>query len=147
MTDTTAVEMGDEERDEFLGAGSTGVISFSTPDGDAPHSIPVSYGYDAVEETFYLRLNLGGDKSDVIDHPVSFVVYGQEDDTWRSVVATGQLEEVTEDAIATETLQGLERVHIPLVDIFGVPSREISFGFYRLAPAELTGRKESTTRA
>lgn len=36
-----------DERDEFLGRGGVGVISLSTPGDDSPHTIPVSYGYDA----------------------------------------------------------------------------------------------------
>ncbi|AFK20217.1 pyridoxamine 5'-phosphate oxidase family protein [Haloferax mediterranei ATCC 33500] len=145
MTDTSPIEMDEDERDEFLGNGGTGVISFSTPDDDAPHSVPVSYGYDATESTFYFRLALGGNKSDVIDRAVTFVTYSHEDDEWRSVVASGRLEEVSEESIATESLQGLERVHIPLVDIFGVPSRDVPFGFYRLTTEKLTSRKESKT--
>ena len=149
MADTDAVTMDDDERDEFLGDGGTGVVSLSTTAEDAPHSLPVSYGYDAEEDTFYFRLAVGADseKGDLHDRPVSFVTYRSVEGTWRSVVASGRLEATTDDAIATETLDGLDRVRIPLVDIFGKPSREVEFEFYRLVPDELTGRKESRTRS
>ena len=135
--------MSDDERDEFLGVGGTGVISLATADGAAPHSIPVSYGYDAAESTFYFRLATPPDsrKGDLSGRRVSFVAYGN-DDGWRSVVATGQLEATTEESVATETLQGLERVHIPLVDVFDDPVRDVPFEFYRLVPDELTTRTE-----
>ena len=47
MEDIRSVRMNENERDEFLDRGGTGVISFDTPDDDAPYSRPVSYGYDA----------------------------------------------------------------------------------------------------
>lgn len=48
--------MNPDERDAFLGTGGTGVISFATTGDEPPHSIPVSYGYDGSEVTFYFRL-------------------------------------------------------------------------------------------
>jgi hypothetical protein len=137
--------MDEEECDAFLGIGGTGVISFGRAGEEPPHSVPVSYGYHADEGTFYFRLAVGADsdKADAVGRPVTFVVYRREDERWRSVVAKGRLEETTEESIATETLRGLDQVHIPLVDIFGRPARDVPFEFYRLVPEELTGRKES----
>lgn len=136
-----------DERDEFLGRGGVGVISLSTPGDDSPHTIPVSYGYDATETTLYFRLAVGADsrKGDLRDRAATFVTYGREDG-WRSVVASGRLEETTEETIATETLDGLDRVDIPLVDVFDRPTRTVSFEFFRLVPGEITGRKESAIR-
>lgn len=139
-----SIEMDADERDELLGRGGVGVISLSTPDEEHPHSIPISYGYDASETTLYFRLAVGpdGGKGDLSDRAVSFVAYGQEDG-WQSVVATGRLEDVADEAIATETLAGLDRVDIPLIDMFGEPTRTVSFEFFRLVPEEFTGRKEA----
>ena len=139
--------MDEEERDAFLDDGGTGVMSLSSMGDERPHSVPVSYGYDPLESTFYFRLAVdsASEKGDLADRAVTFVTYGQQNDTWQSVVAGGRLEATTTESIATETLQGLERVHIPLVDIFGRPPRDVQFEFYRLVPDELTGRKESST--
>lgn len=139
--------MDTAERDEHLGTGGTGVISFCSSDEAPPHSVPVSYGYDAAETAFYFRLaaDPGSAKDEISDHEVTFVVYGQTDDEWWSVVAKGQLEETTEESIATETLQGFQHVHIPFVDIFGRPPKDVPFEFYRLVPDELTSRTESST--
>jgi hypothetical protein len=147
MSSPDPIEMDEAERDEFLGNGGTGVIAFSTTADDSPHAVPVSYGYDATEQTFYFRLAVAPDseKGDVDGRSVSFVTHGSESGKWRSVVARGRLERTTDEAIATETLQGLDRVRIPLVDIFGRPTGDVPFEFYRLAPDELTGRKESRT--
>ena len=137
--------MDEDERDGFLGTGGTGVISLAAGE-TAPYSTPVSYGYDAAESVFYFRLAAQPDseKGDLADRSVSFVTYGN-DNGWKSVVATGQLERTTEESVATESLQGLERVHIPLIDIFGTPPREVAFEFYRLVPDELTTRTETRT--
>ena len=137
--------MDEDERDGFLDTGGTGVISLAAGE-TAPYSTPVSYGYDAAESVFYFRLAAQPDseKGDLADRSVSFVTYG-DDNGWKSVVATGQLERTTEESIATESLQGLERVHIPLIDIFGTPPREVAFEFYRLVPDELTTRTETRT--
>lgn len=146
MSTPEPVAMDEDERDERLGTGGAGVISFSVPGDDPPHSVPVSYGYDATEPAFYFRLAVepDSDKGEISDRAVTFVVYGQADEWW-SVVATGRLEETTGDSIAKETLQGFQHVHIPFVDIFGGPPKDVSFEFYRLLPDELTSRKESST--
>ena len=147
MSQDNPVEMEPSDRDEFLGTGGTGVIALSSTGDEAPHSVPVSYGYDAAETTFYFRLstNADGSKGTLTDRPVSFVTSGEGDGRWRSVVARGRLEDVDDVEIATQTLEGLERVDIPLVDVFHRPPREIDFAFYRLVPDELTTRIESKT--
>ncbi|WP_128226400.1 pyridoxamine 5'-phosphate oxidase family protein [Halobacteriaceae archaeon SHR40] len=144
MPQDRPITMTDEQRDEFLGNGGTGVLSLSAGE-DSPHSVPVSYGYDSSTETFYFRLAVGADssKADAEDSHVSFVTYDETDEGWQSVVAQGQLEGVESEGIEVETLAGLDRVDIPLVDIFEGPIREISFEFYRLVPDELTGRVEA----
>jgi len=161
MGNDTPVAMDAEERDEFLGNGGTGVLSLSTTGAEAPHSVPVSYGYDATDETFYFRLAVGPDseKGDLADRAVTFVTYGPDgesaagtegetgsadpsDERWHSVVAQGRLEGVDEGDVATESLAGLERVDIPLVDVFDETVRSTAFEFYRLRPDQLTGRKE-----
>jgi hypothetical protein len=147
MSDTESTAMDQAECDALLENGGTGVMAFSAASGEAPHAIPVSYGYDVTATTFYFRLAVGhdSDKGEVTGRRVTFVVYGQEDDRWRSVVAKGSLEETTEASVATETLEGLQQVHIPLVDVFGRPPRDVPFEFYRLVPDEMTGRKETST--
>lgn len=146
MTEPASLTMDADERDGFLGTGGTGVISFPGTE-KYPHSVPVSYGYDRSESTFYFRLAVGpdSDKGDGSGRHVTFVTYGRQDENWRSVVAKGRLEETTEESVATESLEGLQKVHIPLVDIFGQPVKDVSFEFYRLVPETLTSRKESSS--
>jgi len=145
MDSDNPVTMDDEAVDAFLGSGGTGVLSLSTADTTPPHAVPVSYGYDAVGRTLYFRLAVGPDssKSGLDDRPVTFVSYGEESGRWHSVVASGRLEGVEHADIATETLAGLDRVELSLVDMFGQPTRVVDFEFYRLVPEELAGRVET----
>jgi len=145
MSTDNPTAMDEDAVEAFLGDGGTGVLSLSTDEATPPHAVPVSYGYDERTGTLYFRLAVGGgrSKSGLDDRPVAFVTYG-EDDRWHSVVARGRLEDVEAAGIETEALAGLDRVEIPLVDIFGEPTRVVDFEFYRLDPEELTGRVEAS---
>jgi len=141
------IQMSEDERDAFLGHGGAGVISFSTPPGDPPFTLPVSYGYDEGLGNFYFKLTVPPDspKAEAIDEPVSFTSYARTDEGWRSVVATGTLEAVAdmpEDSVAA---QGMWAVDIPAVDIFERPREDVPFRDFRLDPARISGRKEAQT--
>lgn len=139
--------MTDEERDAFLGTGGTGVLSLNSPTDEPPHSVPVSYGYDASTETFYFRLATGPDsaKGELADRPATLVTYGNPEDRWQSVVAQGRLEPTTADSAAIESLEGLRHVDLQYVDIFDQPLETVSFEFYRLVPTRIGTRRESDT--
>lgn len=147
MDDTTHVTLDEPAQDEFLGTGGTGVLSLSGDPDQPPHSVPVSYGYDQVERVFYFRIAVGPDseKPSLTDRAVTFVTYRELDDGYRSVVAQGHLEAVDDEAIATETLAGLDRVDLALFDVFERSIREVDFEFYRLDPQRQTGRVENPT--
>lgn len=146
MTNTRTTVMAAAERDEFLGVGGTGVVSFARGSDEAPYSLPVSYGYDAEDEQFYLRLAFDpeGGKTGLVGEqtPVSFVVHRQRDSGWASVVATGHLSEVTEAALDSSVAAGLRRIEIPLVDVFDRHPREYEFRFFRLVTDEVQAKKQ-----
>ena len=139
-----AVRMDADERDAFLGTSGTGIIALSESMDTAPHAVPVSYGYDPEASDFYFRLAVGrgSEKGNLQDRAATFVTFGDVEGTWKSVVAKGNLRSTTDESIETEALAGLDRVQIPLVDIFGRSLDDVSFEFYQLRPAELTGRVE-----
>ena len=138
------VQLCEQELNDFLGTGGTGVLSFSTEIEEPPFSVPVSYGYDADAGQFYFRLAFPDDseKADLVDNPVTFVTHAETDAGWRSAVATGDLEDVTEMDYDSAAVQGMWAVDIPEVDVFDRPPEEIPFRQFRLAPEKLTGRKE-----
>ncbi|TQQ78894.1 pyridoxamine 5'-phosphate oxidase family protein [Halonotius roseus] len=148
-TDLAAIQLSDSECDEFLDRVDTGVLSLSTPRDEPPHSVPVSFGYNAAETVFYFRIAdlPPAEKGELEGRAVSFVTYARDEDAdgYVSVVAQGTLESTTRSDIATEALAGFEGVTIPFVDIFGQPPADVSFSFYRLVPETLTGRKEVKT--
>lgn len=143
------VQLSPGERDEFLGTGGTGTLAFASPSGEPPFAIPVSYGYDAEVAAFYFRLSLptGSGKADRLDDPVTFVAHDRTDEGWRSVVATGRLEEVSGEPYESAAVQGLWAVDIPEVDVFDRPPEEVPFRRFRLDPETLTGRKEVASEA
>ena len=145
----TAIQLSDSEINEFLDRVDTGVLSLSTPAKKSPHSVPVSFGYNAEQTVFYFRIaDLPPEtKGELEGRAVSFASYAEDEsvDGYVSVVAEGTLESTTRSDIATEALAGFEGVTIPFVDIFGQPPAEVDFSFYRLVPTTLTGRKEVPT--
>jgi len=132
MSADSPVEMDDPERDEFLGNGGTGVISCRRRQTTRhTRSGVVRLRRDRDDVLLPAGDGRGRIEGEIDDRPVSFVTTG-ETDGWRSVVARGRLEDVESEGIATETLAGLDRVDIPLVDVFHRPLREVEFAFYRL---------------
>ncbi|WP_254273927.1 pyridoxamine 5'-phosphate oxidase family protein [Haloarcula marina] len=142
MSDTSAVEMTGDERDTFLGVGGTGVLAFSASGDGPPDAVPVSYGYDPGETTFYFRLATRPTSDRATDgRPVTFVTYDRSGEGYRSVVASGRLEPVRIEDVADRSLAGLENVDIPAVDIFDRPVEDVSFELRRLVPETLTTRR------
>lgn len=143
------VDLSTAECTEFLGTGGTGVLALGTKNGDPPYAIPVSYGYDGQNEQLYFRLATGPDrgKGRVTDRQATFVTFAVTKARWTSVIAKGVLEETTRSEIAVETLDGLERVFIPYIDMFGESLQDVEFTFVRLDPETLDGRTEAFSSA
>jgi nitroimidazol reductase NimA-like FMN-containing flavoprotein (pyridoxamine 5'-phosphate oxidase superfamily) len=144
MADSDPHSLGPDARDAVLGTGGVGVLAFSTTDDEPPHSLPVSYGYDAETASLYFRLATGGDstKADLLDDPASFTVHREGEDGYESVVAQGELDSIDEDAVDTDVLDGLQRVEIPLFDVFDREPRSVSFDFFRLDASDARGKRE-----
>lgn len=143
MTGIRWIKMTDEEIDDLLGQGGTGVISFATEPTEPPLSFPVSYGYDRETSVFYFRLAFPVDshKEDAIDDAVSFVVHRETAAGWRSVIVTGELEPLADLPYHSTAIQGMWAVQIPAVDIFDRPREEIEFRDFCLEPNRMSGRK------
>jgi hypothetical protein len=150
MEDVRSVRMDTEDRNEFLGSGGTGVVSFDTPDDGPPYTRPISYGYDGETGNLYFRFAVGPEdagKKDIVDadREVSFVTYDETDRGWRSVVATGRLEEITKSALDPAVAEAMQRVNIPFVDVYDSHPLTLEFRFFRLTPDEITGQREAGT--
>ncbi|WP_318570944.1 pyridoxamine 5'-phosphate oxidase family protein [Salinigranum marinum] len=150
MEDVRSVRMSTEERNEFLGSGGTGVISFATSSDGPPYTRPISYGYDEETRNLYFRLAVGPEdagKAELVDadREISFVTYDETEHGWRSVVATGRLEEITNSALDPAVEEAMQRVSIPFVDVYDSHPLTLEFRFFRLTPEEFTGQREAGT--
>ncbi len=148
MTLDQQTELPREETDTLLGQHETGVLSLAR-EGE-PYAIPISYGYDAGNRRFYLRL-VSTPKSEKRQFLASspharLVVYEEEDDVYRSVVATGILTEIRRDELTVEHIEQYGEAKRPLFEIWGKSKKDLDVQLYRFDPDELSGRQVEVER-
>jgi len=135
-------EMSQSETDALLGRHETGVLSLARDDD--PYAIPISYGYDADERTFYLRLVSTPDSEKrkfLSSNPdARLVVYEEAEPTYRSVVVTGELVEVPRDAMTVEHIEQYGDAKRPLFEIWGDTKPELDIKLYELRTDSISGR-------
>jgi nitroimidazol reductase NimA-like FMN-containing flavoprotein (pyridoxamine 5'-phosphate oxidase superfamily) len=135
-------EMSQSETDALLGRHETGVLSLARDDD--PYAIPISYGYDVDERTFYLRLVSTPDSEKrkfLSSNPdVRLVVYEEAEPTYRSVVVTGELVEVPRDAMTVEHIEQYGDAKRPLFEIWGESKPELDIKLYELRTDSISGR-------
>lgn len=143
-------EMSGAEIAEFLSGTETGVLALARE--DEPYSVPISYGYDADSERFYMRLvsTPNSDKREFLSsEPRARLVIYDENDTqtrYRSVVATGTLETIDPNEMSVEEIEQYGEARRPLFEIWGQGKDELDIKLYRLTPEELTGRRTDVDR-
>lgn len=145
-------EMSDSEVDEFLGRHETGVLSLAR--SDEPYSIPISYGYDADARTFFVRLVSTPDsekRTFLSSSPRARIVVYEESgsdptSTYRSVVGTGTLEEISPSELTVEHIEQYGSAKRPLFEIWGQSKKDLNIQLYTLDPDELSGRRTEIDR-
>ncbi|MFB6179802.1 MAG: pyridoxamine 5'-phosphate oxidase family protein [Halorientalis sp.] len=134
--------------DEFLGRYETGVLSLARD--DEPYAIPISYGYDATNRRFFLRLVSTPESEKrrfLASSPhTRLVVYEADDPVYRSAVAVGTLEQVPRDELTVEHIEQYGDAKRPLFEIWGSSKRDLDIQLYQLDPDELTGREAEIDR-
>lgn len=140
--------MSPEETDAFLGERETGVLSLAR--GNDPYAVPISYGYDADERTFYMRLvttEQSEKRQFLAGSPrARLVIYESVDTdaastTYRSVVAIGELEEIDTSDLSVEEVEQYGRSKRPLFEIWSDGKRDLDIHLYELRPEEISGRR------
>lgn len=135
-------EMSGEETDTFLGSHETGVLALART--DAPYAIPISYGYDAGDREFYLRLvsTPESEKRQFLGSApeARLVVYDELEDIYRSVIAIGTLERIDPGELTVEEIQQYGDARRPLFEIWPQQKGDLDIDLYRLAPETLSGR-------
>jgi uncharacterized protein len=134
--------LSDAKTDTVLGRHETGVLSLARE--DEPYAIPISYGYDADQRRFYLRLvsTPASEKRRFLASAprARIVVYEEETDVYRSVVAVGTLQEVPTDDLTVEHIEQYGEAKRPLFEIWGESKPDLDIGLYRLTPDSVSGR-------
>jgi nitroimidazol reductase NimA-like FMN-containing flavoprotein (pyridoxamine 5'-phosphate oxidase superfamily) len=138
-------EMGRAEIDEFVGSRETGVLTLAKD--DEPYSIPISYGYDASDGTFYMRLvsTPESEKREFLNSSpdIRLVIYDGTDDRtlYRSVVADGTLEELDPAELSVDQIEQYGEAKRPLFEIWGKGRDELDIKLYKFQPEEIEGRR------
>lgn len=137
--------MDENEIDDFLSRLDTGVLSLANE--DTPYAIPVSYGYDPETGQFYLRLvsNPESTKRRYLEgEPNVALVVCQarnEGSSYRSVVATGSLDQIDPVDLDPKEIERLGDTRRPLFELWDEDRTALAIELYRLDPDELTGRE------
>lgn len=149
MTLDRRTELSRSETDAFLGRKETGVLSLAR--NDEPYAIPISYGYDAAERLFFMRLVSTPDSAKrafLGDEPqATLVVYDEAEPVYRSVVATGTIEAVPSEALTADRIEQYGETPRPLFEIWGEAAPDLDVALYQFDPAEVTGRRIEVDRA
>jgi nitroimidazol reductase NimA-like FMN-containing flavoprotein (pyridoxamine 5'-phosphate oxidase superfamily) len=136
-------EMTTAEIDDLLSHHETGVLSLAQ--ADEPYAIPISYGYGADPRRLYMRLVSTPESEKrrfLSSEPrVRIVVYEEDDDTYRSVVATGLLSEVKPEDVTLDHIEQYGAAKRPLFEIWAETKRDLDIQLYVLDPEELSGRR------
>ncbi|WP_254839772.1 pyridoxamine 5'-phosphate oxidase family protein [Natronomonas marina] len=135
-------EMSPEATEAFLGRQETGVLALART--DEPYAIPVSYGFDAEDRQFYMRLVSTPESEKrrfLASSPAArLVVYEEVDESYRSVIAIGTLERIDPDELTVEDIQQYGSAKRPLFEIWPKQKGDLDIELYRLTPETLSGR-------
>ncbi|NHN42363.1 pyridoxamine 5'-phosphate oxidase family protein [Halorubellus sp. JP-L1] len=154
MADVRSVSLTATEIEGFLGDGGTGVLAVARD--DEPYAFPVSYGFDADDGEFYLRLGYDDDsaKAAFVDEPcpAQLVVYEEATDgdgslDIKSVVATGDLVRIPKDELTPEDVERLGKARTPEFEVWEQAKADIEFTVNKLVPESITGRRNVSERA
>ncbi|QCC53778.1 pyridoxamine 5'-phosphate oxidase family protein [Natronorubrum bangense] len=148
MAISQETEMTAAAIDDFLGHHETGVLSLART--DEPYSIPISYGYDDDDRVFYMRLvsTPESEKRAFLDTSPSarLVVYDEQASSYRSVIATGTLENIPPAELTPSQIAQYGDAKRPLFEIWAQQKDELDIELYRLTPDSLNGRQTDIDR-
>lgn len=128
--------------DALLGRQQTAVLALAH--GDEPYAIPVSYGYDDVNQVFYLQLVVDANSEKRLFLGASpqarLVVSEHREGIYRSAIAEGTLEKVFRDELSVEEVYQYSGAKRPLLEMW---DEDEDIELYELDPEVLTGREFS----
>lgn len=127
--------LGEDEIEELLQTALVGRLACCRHHGDRPYLVPLAYGYDG--ESVYAISGPGRKLEIMREQPlVSFEVdEATAEDRWRSVIADGEFEEITDPAARARAIEIVAPSE-------GVDSVDPDAVVYRIRLTRKTGRRE-----
>lgn len=145
MPGVTATAMDALAISEFLETQGTGVLAIGR--GGQVYAIPVSFAYHEDGPALYFRFGYGPEsqKRTFVEDAdsASFVVYDRTGEGWKSVLAEGELEPVSESRLDTSLIEAVNGLHIPYFEVHRRPAAELAFEIVRLDVDKLSGVVEA----
>lgn len=136
----TVEEMNQEEIDSFLRNMNTGVLSLTT--GTETYAIPESFGYDGEALYFQFVYTEESHKMKVVETTDIATLTAFTETPTKSVIVRGDLEMIPEAENICATSALTRNATPPLLNVYPkTPSENLSFKFYRLNIATMSGRK------
>lgn len=136
-------ELSAAETDALLSRHETGVLALASD--DEPYAIPISYGYDADDRRFFLRLVSTPEsekRAFLAAAPAArLVVYEEDEMTYRSVVVTGSLEAIDTEELTVDRIEQYGQAKRPLFEIWGEAKRDLDIALYEIEPDTVSGRE------
>jgi nitroimidazol reductase NimA-like FMN-containing flavoprotein (pyridoxamine 5'-phosphate oxidase superfamily) len=141
MANQTRSEMDSIHIADFLQTQDTGVLALA--EADEAYGVPVSFDYEPDRQAVYLRLGFGenSQKERFLEASsrVSFVVYDQTDEGWKSVVVQGTTETVAESSLDATIREALDDIRVPYYRVHAAPATETDFHIVRIDPDSVSG--------
>lgn len=148
MSISQETEMSETELEEFLGDQETAVLSLART--DEPYAIPISYGYDLTDRTFFMRLVSTPDSEKrryLGSSPEArLVIYDEDGDTYRSAVVVGSVERIPPGELTADTIAQYGQAKRPLFEIWPQGREKLDIELYELSPDRISGRKTELDR-
>ena len=130
--------------DEFLDSQRTGVLSLGRENDG--YGVPLSFWFDEDDSSFYFRMGYapGSQKRKFVEASeyVTFVVYADTDEGWKSVVAEGELELLSEANLDSTIEETIRHLDIPYFEVHERPISELEFDIVRMRVTKLNGIRE-----
>lgn len=143
MGEATGTAMDAIEIDDFLGERTTGVLSLGRE--NVGYGIPVSFAYHDGDVFFRLGYAPGSEKRRFVDaaERAAFVVYGQSGEGWKSVVARGPLEELSDTSLDSTVAEAVDDLEIPFFAVHDRPAEDLEFNVVRMHVEQIDGVDET----
>ncbi|MEF8855404.1 MAG: pyridoxamine 5'-phosphate oxidase family protein [Haloarculaceae archaeon] len=135
--------MSEDAVDDLLARREAAVLSLAHE--GMPYSIPISYGYDVDERTFFLRLvsTPESDKRGFLDSSQTcrLVIYEEADPIYRSVVATGDLKGVDPADLLPGDIAQYGNAQRPLFEVWSESKADLDIDLFVMDPEDISGRR------